>query len=252
VSERDEFDTVAAWTEQAIQRLGPADAVPAACNGSGNPFWLSWLGDRLALRAGDLLLDTGAGLGGPAAWLGRHTGARVVTAEPMPAAASGGRRLFGLSAVVAVSYQLPVASERIDGALALAVLSTVQDKAAYLAEVHRVLRDDGALGTIEYVSTADPGGPVEAEPEGNEFVRRDELLKAIEAAGFEVTDCQPADHLPPAPPEWAGLDAAVTGEIERVHGTDPAWTATARQRKRFGRRLAAGDLGVVLVAARRR
>ena len=52
-----EFDTVAAWTEQAIDELGRPYALPAACRGSGSPAELAWLAHGLALGGEDRFVD---------------------------------------------------------------------------------------------------------------------------------------------------------------------------------------------------
>lgn len=252
MSEVDEFDTVAAWTLQAVEALGVDDVVPAACNGSGNPAWLGWLSSRTAMGPGRTVVDTGGGLGGAAAWLARHSGAAVLLAEPMAHAARGARRLFGLPSVVAWSHQLPLVAGSVDVALALAVLSTVDDKEAYLAELARVLAPGGALGLIEYVTTA-AGTPAAPDaPEGNEFLRRDDLFALLSSGGFDVVEHEVADQLPEAPAEWDDTDRRVTAEIQRRHGHHPAWREAAEQRGRFGRLLERGSLGVVLVHAARR
>src|SRR3954451_22835 len=102
-----EFDTVAGWTEEAVRALGPEHAVPAGCRGSGSEGALRWLADALAIRPGDRVLDSGAGVGGPAGWLAAGRGVRPVCAEPMMPAVHAGRALFGLPSVVALSQALP-------------------------------------------------------------------------------------------------------------------------------------------------
>ena len=64
-----EFDTVAGWTEEAVRALGPEYAIPAGCRGTGSAAALRWLADRLDLTTGTRMLDSGAGVGGPAGWL---------------------------------------------------------------------------------------------------------------------------------------------------------------------------------------
>src|SRR6185503_16101595 len=63
-----EFDTVAEWTAQVAVDLGPEYYIPAACRGSGQPAALDWLLAGLHHRPGELMLDVGAGVGGPAAY----------------------------------------------------------------------------------------------------------------------------------------------------------------------------------------
>jgi hypothetical protein len=77
-----EFDTVAEWTAAVCRRLGRDFYLPAACRGSGSPYALDWFIDRLALAQGGTLLDSGAGVGGPAAYAAQRCGVRAVLIEP--------------------------------------------------------------------------------------------------------------------------------------------------------------------------
>ena len=86
-----EFDTVAKWTAQVAVDLGPQYYVPAACRGSGQPAALDWLLQSLRPAPGELLLDVGAGVGGPAAYAAASTGVRPVLAEPEPDACRAGQ-----------------------------------------------------------------------------------------------------------------------------------------------------------------
>ena len=78
-----EFDTMASWTADAVKALGPEYAIPAACRGSGNPAALEWLGRALDLAPGRLLVDVGAGIGGPAAFARAEFEVRPVLLDPM-------------------------------------------------------------------------------------------------------------------------------------------------------------------------
>lgn len=243
----EEFDTVAAWTAAAIERLPGVDPIPAACNGSGQPAALDWLADRMDLERGGRVLDTGSGLGGPAEWVARRTGARMVTAEPMAAAAACGHRLFGRAGVVAWSHQLPFATGSFDAAMALAVLSTVSDKEAYLAEVRRVLAPGGRLGILEYVRT----GPVAEAPAGNEFLDADGLARAVRRGGFRIrAEAQGAD-LPDPPASWKADADRVSAAVAAAHPAARALADAAREQDRFARLLDSGVLKVQLLVADR-
>src|SRR5256885_423982 len=91
-----EFNTVAAWTAEVALDLGPDHHLPAACRGSGTPSALDWLIENLAVRASDAVLDSGAGVGGPAAYLADRTHTRPVLVDPAGGACRAARRLFGL------------------------------------------------------------------------------------------------------------------------------------------------------------
>ena len=231
-----EFGTVAGWTEEAVQALGPEFAVPAGCRGSGSEQSLRWLADRLHLDAGTRFLDAGAGVGGPAGWLAAEHGLRPVCAEPMTPAVRACRRLFGLPAVVALGQQLPVADAAFDAAWCLGVLCTTSDKSGALTELRRVLVQGGRLGLLVFVADAPLPPPL---PEGNEFPGEGEVRELLAAAGFRLAETADAD-LSASPPSWAERADAVEAEIARRHGHDPAFHRAHEQSGRVGRLLERG------------
>jgi SAM-dependent methyltransferase len=240
-----EFGTVAGWTEEAVRALGPEHAVPAGCRGSGSAGALRWLADTLAVRPGERMLDAGSGVGGPAGWLAAERGVRPVCAEPMVEAVHAGRALFGLPSLVAVSQALPLATGAFDVAWCLGVLCTTGEKAAVLAELHRVLVPGGRLGLLVFVAAAELPGPV---PEGNSFPAQEELDTLLAGAGFRVTATARAD-LSDSPPEWQELADAVDAEVRRRHGDDPAWAEAQEQSGRVGRLIGSGALVPQLLVA---
>jgi SAM-dependent methyltransferase len=241
----DEFDVVAGWTEEAVRVLGPAHAVPAGCRGSGSRGALRWLADALDVGEASRVLDSGAGVGGPAGWLHAERGPRPVCVEPMPAAAGASRRLFGLPSVVALAQALPLADRSFDVAWCLGVLCTTGDKAGALAELRRVLVDGGRLGLLVFVAQGALPGPL---PDGNQFPPEAELLALLSASGFDVLDTASAD-LHDSPPEWDELADAVDAEVQRRHGDDPRWAQAQEQSGRMGRLIGGGHLRPWLVAA---
>lgn len=239
-----EFGTVAGWTEEAVAALGPEYAVPAGCRGSGSEAALRWLADELAVRPGERVLDSGAGVGGPAGWLAAERGVRPVCAEPMAAAVHAGRALFGLPSVVAVSQALPLAADAFDVAWCLGVLCTTEEKAALLAELRRVLVPGGRLGMLVFAAEGELTPPL---PEGNSFPTPDELDGLLAAAGFTVTATTRAD-LSDSPAEWQRRADEVDEEVERRHGDDPRWVEAQEQSGRVGRLLGSGGLVPRLLA----
>ncbi len=240
-----EFDTVAGWTEEAVRALGDSYAIPAGCRGSGSEGSLRWLADRLELDGGSRVLDAGAGVGGPAAWLAAERGVRPVCAEPMVAAVRASRRLFGLRSVVAMGQHLPFADASFDAAECLGVLCTTSDKAGALAELRRVLRPGGRLGLLVFVAD----GPLtSAPPEGNEFPSEAATRDLLGAAGFTVLDSAEGD-LADSPPEWTRAADAVDAEVARRHGEDPAFRQARENSGRVGRLLSDGELRPWLAVA---
>src|SRR5690242_867147 len=147
-----EFDDVAGWTADAVERLGERYAIPAACRGSANPAALAWLAEACELRAGSVLLDVGAGAGGPAAWAAGRFGVRPILLEPMPTACRAAARLFGLPVVSADGCRIPLRTGSVDAAWCLGVLDTVRDKVAVLREIHRVLPPGASLGLLVVIA----------------------------------------------------------------------------------------------------
>jgi SAM-dependent methyltransferase len=241
-----EFNRLAQWTAEAIESGAAGDAIPGACNGSGSPASLAWLADALRIGPSTRLIDTGAGLGGPAAWFRQRCACPTFVAEPMAEAAAGARRLFGLPAVVAWAHQLPLAAASFDAALALAVLSTAEDKDGYLREVRRTLRPGGGLGVLEYVVS----GPLpDATPANNDLLHGDELDRLLASAGFETVAVRAASSLPDPPAEWTAAEERIKTSVAAAHRGDPVLDEATRQEERFGRLLADGVLSVRLVHA---
>ena len=241
-----EFDTVAAWTAEAALALGPDHFLPAGCRGSGSPGALRWLLDRLDVSAGDLLLDAGAGVGGPAAFAAAETGLRPLLSEPEAGACRAARQLFGLP-VVQAAADLPFADGSVDAVWSLGVLCTVPDQPQLLAEVRRVLRPGRRAGLLVFVAQ----GPLPEQPVGNDFPTRDRLDALLEEAGLVTLDSASAADFPAVPAGWQDRADAVEAELERRHGQDDAWRTAQEQSAVIGRLLASGDLvGTLVVAAR--
>lgn len=244
-----EFDTVAGWTEEVISDLGQDSAIPAACRGSASPAALGWLAEHLDLRADMTFLDSGAGLGGPAAWLRREHGVTPFLSDPMVGACASAYRLFGMPTVAAWSETLPFAAGAFSAAWCLGVLCTTTEQESVLRELQRVLVPAGRLGLLVFVRETDDLPDV---PEGNHFPSGARLARLLEEAEFSVLAERTTDGLPAPPQEWTRVEEAVEDELRRRHGNDPVWRQAQRQQETLGPLLRDGLVTARLLVAQRR
>ncbi|WBQ03630.1 class I SAM-dependent methyltransferase [Kribbella sp. CA-293567] len=242
-----EFDDVAGWTADAVEQLGDGYAIPAACRGSASPAALAWLAEACELSAGTTLLDVGAGVGGPAAWAARRFGVRAVLLEPMQTACRAATRLFGLPVLAADGARIPLRTNSIDTAWCLGVLCTVEDKAALLGEIHRVLRPGAPLGLLVVVASGRRSQPL---PEGNHFPVQYELDRLLDGAGFSLVEQTTRPDI--APLSWSRRLEEVTAAVAAQHRADPAYRLAARQSERLSRLFSSGHLSMQLIHAARR
>jgi SAM-dependent methyltransferase len=241
-----EFDVVAAWTEQAVGELGSDFAIPAGCRGTASPSAFAWLAEALEVDGDVRFLDSGAGVGGPAAWLAEHYSTRPVLSEPMTSAAAASHRLFGLPSVGAWSQALPFRSGAFDAVWSLGVLCTVPDKRAFLAESRRVLAPGGRLGLLVYVRSTED---LPESPEGNDFPTDEQLHADLEATGFSVEQTVDAASLGRTPQVWQDKLDQVEQLVKQRHGNAAAWQEADAQSAVIGRLISGGHVRSVLVHA---
>lgn len=244
-----EFDTVAQWTAQVAADLGAKYFIPAACRGSGQPSALDWLLAGLAPAPGELMIDIGAGVGGPAAYAAERCGLQPVLIEPEHGACRAAARLFPAPVVQADATALPLADATADLAWCLGVLCTASGRDAQLAmlrELRRVVRPAGRIGLLVYLATT---RPLADPPQGNHFPARGELTALLREADLDVAAEADLAGLPSPSPDWQHRTAAVEQELQRRFGRTPQLAAATKQSDRIGALLDSGQLvGQVLIA----
>ena len=243
----DEFAARSEWTADAVAALGHEHAIPAGCQGT-SPGVLGWLLQRQAPESGSLLVDVGAGLGGPAEHAARTTGVQPLLLDPVAASCAAARRLFGRPVVTADGGRLPLADRSAPLVWSLGVLCTVPDKAAHVREAARVLSYDGSLGLLVFERQVDE---LPEQPRGNTFPTPDEVDGLLEEAGLEVLDQVLLSSLAPTPHAWSRAADRVDQWIAPHHGADPRWLRSQRQTRLLGRIQSEGWVAGRVLWARR-
>jgi SAM-dependent methyltransferase len=247
-----EFGTVAEWTAEVASQLGPDHAIPAACRGSGQPAALDWLLAGLDLAPGALLVDVGAGLGGPDAFAAAKAGLRPLLLEPEHAACRAAARLFSLPVIRSDATALPLADGRADVAWSLGVLCTLPGRDAQLAmlrELRRIVRPGGLMGLLVYVAAR---LPLDDPPEGNHFPDASGLDALVRRAGLAVVAAANAHRMSAPPPDWRNRFEAVDRELHRRFGRTPQLRTSDEQSERIGQLLESGQLAPQVLVLRGR
>ncbi|MDQ3987318.1 MAG: class I SAM-dependent methyltransferase [Actinomycetota bacterium] len=225
-----EFGVYSEWLVEACLALG-IDPVPGVSRGTGRPALLKLVSAPLDAKSGKLILDLGCGLGGPGAWLARHSGAKVIGIDVMLQSVLGLRRLTPeLPAVVASLRALPLRDGLFDAAWSLGVLEMVADKASATREMWRVLRPGAPLVVYDFVSTVTHPGHV---PEANRFSPPDHTLRCLEGAGFQIRDAFALPNLPPTPADWVADREAVRAEVRKRHADDKRFKVVEAELQTF-------------------
>ena len=196
----EEFDVQAAAIAEQLPGLDIDARIAAACRGSGNPAALAWLAENLRISEASRVIDLGAGLGGPAAWLQRRYRCEVFAMEPAFGAVAAAGSIFGLIAICGSADGAPFPTDAFTDALLLGVLSVVDDRRAVLSEAQRIA---ASVGVLDYCSTSDRS----VRTGGSEFPSVDQLVGDVRASGWNVAEH--ANLTVPAPQTWTDAAEAI-------------------------------------------
>ncbi len=208
------------------------------------------------------VLDVGSGLGGPARYLARTRGCRVVGVDLVPELVEAARHLterVGLGErvtfQVASALDLPFESRSFDAAYTIHVGMNIEDKERFYCEIGRVLKPGTWFALFDLFRLAgEPDYPVPwAEgPEQSFLIRVDELDRLLTRLGFEVVTIRNRTRQAAAAMQESARRAAraddgeAPGSAALVMG--PRWREKVRH---LAAALADGRLGAWEVLARR-
>jgi SAM-dependent methyltransferase len=120
---------------------------------SGPPGMVERIAGVVGTRADHVVLDVGAGVGGPAKRLARLVGCRVLAVDLLPEVVARGARRANHGDRVAFAAgsaaSLPVRSGAVDQLWSLGVMGHVPDLVAFCSEAARVVRPGGAVALTE-------------------------------------------------------------------------------------------------------
>jgi ubiquinone/menaquinone biosynthesis C-methylase UbiE len=145
--------------------------------------------DLMEIAQGDTLLDAGAGIGYFAVPAARRVspGGKVIAADISRQMLDELKKRAAESGVTVVPVlcdpdHIPLPDAAAHKILLAFVLHEVDDRAAYLLEMRRLLKDGGALAIVEWDTVESPMGPPL-----HERIGRQELAALVESAGFVKT-----------------------------------------------------------------
>ncbi len=196
------------WSETFLRRAGSSfqsGLIPASPGAVEDPDASAvMLARRAGIGPGDVVLDAGCGVGGPAIAIARHLGAIVHGVTVSPVQVRLGRDLAAEAGVahrvhlhLADFHRLPFAADRFDAVVVMEATCYSDDLSALVDELARVLRPDGTLYVKDVFQRS---GPLD-DTQRRDLDRFHEiwackssatmpaLEKAMTAAGLEVVVC---------------------------------------------------------------
>jgi demethylmenaquinone methyltransferase/2-methoxy-6-polyprenyl-1,4-benzoquinol methylase len=145
--------STAEHARQLFAPLAPTYERTAAVLSYGqDPRWRSYLVSRVQVGEGDRVLDVATGTGAVARELRRRFGCTVVGLDQSPEMLAEARRRVGdgLELVLGSAEKLPFPDDSFDALTFTYLLRYVDDPAATLRELARVVRPDGVIAGLEF------------------------------------------------------------------------------------------------------
>jgi demethylmenaquinone methyltransferase/2-methoxy-6-polyprenyl-1,4-benzoquinol methylase len=145
--------TIAEQARLLFAPLGPSYERTAALLSYGqDPRWRAFLVARIEAGAGDRVLDVATGTGAVARALRARKGCAVVGLDQSPEMLAEARRRVGaeVELVAGEADRLPFPDGEFDGLTFTYLLRYVEDPAATLRELARVVRPGGVIAGLEF------------------------------------------------------------------------------------------------------
>jgi SAM-dependent methyltransferase len=232
----DRFDEPSKWTADIITefRLRGAERCAAASPSPGFPQLLESVLRTLAESPDAVWLDVGGGLGGTASWIERTVGRQVIVAEPSLGSLRAAQRLFpSLPLTAATGAHLPIRDDSVGAALAVGVVSLLDDIDAVLAEIVRLLVDGGRLAIADLWSSS----PRSFSEGPNHFWSMEDAIVVASRHGLRVRHLAFADL---DTGWWSTAGLQVRREIEARFATAPAYEVWRQDIDHLDRVIASG------------
>jgi|ERR1700682_12649 len=185
---------------------------------------------------GCIVLDVGAGLGGPGRWLATHYDCQVTCLDITPEYCEASEALTqftGLASLVKVqqgdALHTPFDDQAFDLVWAQNAFMNIEDKKGLFKEMRRVLKPEGKLAFMEVMAGPTQGSPHfplpwADRPELSFLEQSENYRKKIEGAGLEVLlweDMGPWLSTVTAKPDSGGLETDIY--VDNLSGKRGNW-----------------------------